>query len=135
MNIFYDKDTDYAEVVFKKEENYGEELSSFVTVFKSEKNESIVGYGFEDASHTLFATEVLSSSLKLAALLKMIRAKENLTQEQASQHIAQITIRHYQRLEAGEDNPTLSTIESMMKAFPHYDFSQILRQPGSEDVA
>ena len=29
MNIFYDKDRDYAEVFFKKEENYGEEWGLF----------------------------------------------------------------------------------------------------------
>ena len=135
MTIFYDKDRDYAEVFFKKEENYGEEMSALLTAFKSEKNDKIVGYGFEEASHSLFASEVLSPSMKLAALLKMIRAKESLTQDQASGRIAEITLRHYQRLEAGEDNPTLSTIESMMKAFPEYDFSQILRHSENEDVA
>jgi len=135
MTIFYDKDTDYAEVFFKKEENYGEEASPLITVFKSEKNDKIVGYSFEDASGSLFASEVLSPSVKLAALLKMIRAKENLTQEQAAKQVAEITLRHYQRLEAGEDNPTLSTVESIMQAFPNYDFAQILRHPDTEDVA
>jgi predicted transcriptional regulator len=42
---------------------------------------------------------------------------------------------NYQRLEAGADNPTLSTIESLMKAFPQYDFSQILKFPAEAEVA
>ncbi len=135
MTIFYDIDRDYVEVFFRKSENYGEELSSELTVFKSEKNDKVVGYGFEGASHSLFKSDVLSPSIKLAALLKMIRAKENLTQGAVAEKIGDITLRHYQRLEAGEDNPTLSTVESLMRAFPQYDFSQILKHPMGEDVA
>jgi DNA-binding XRE family transcriptional regulator len=131
MTIFYDKDRDYAEVFFRKDENYGEELNVTVTIFRSEKNDKVVGYAFEDASHSLFESDALSSSVKLAALLKMIRAKEELTQEAASEMIGDITLRHYQRLEAGEDNPTLSTVENLMKAFAHYDFSQILKHPAA----
>lgn len=132
MTIFYDKDRDYAEVFFKKTENYGEEINNILTIFKSETNDKIVGYAFEEASHSLFDSNVLSSSVKLAVLLKMIRAKENLTQDIAAQKVGDITLRHYQRLEAGEDNPTLSTVENLMKAFPSYNFSQILKH---SDVA
>jgi DNA-binding XRE family transcriptional regulator len=129
MTILYDNDRDYAEVFFRKEENYGDEISSVLTVFKSEKNDKVVGYAFEDASRSLFESDVLSPSVKLAALLKMIRAKEELTQDAAAEKIGEITLRHYQRLEAGEDNPTLSTVENLMKAFPQYDFAQILKHP------
>ncbi len=135
MIIFYDKDMDYAEVFFAKEENYAENISSALTVFKSEKNDKIVGYAFEEASRSLFDSDVLSPSVKLAALLKMIRAKEALTQEAAAEKIGEITLRHYQRLEAGEDNPTLSTVENLMKAFPQYDFSRILKHSVGADVA
>lgn len=134
MTIFYDKERDYAEVFFRKEENYGEEMSSVVTVFKSEKNDKIVGFAFEEASQSVFDFEDISSSVKLATLLKMIRANEELTQDAAAEKIGDITLRHYQRLEAGEDNPTLSTIENLMKAFPRYDFSQILKHPAGVDV-
>ena len=129
MTILYDQDRDYAEVFFRKEENYGDEISVVLTVFKSEKNDKIVGYAFEDASRSLFESDVLSPSVKLAALLKMIRAKEELTQDAAAEKIGEITLRHYQRLEAGEDNPTISTVENLMKAFPQYDFAQILKHP------
>jgi DNA-binding XRE family transcriptional regulator len=135
MTIFYDRDRDYAEIFFERDENYGEEVNSLLTVFKSEKNDKVVGYGFEEASHSLFKSDLLSPSVKLAALLKMIRAMEELTQEKASERIGDITLRHYQRLEAGEDNPTLSTIERLIKAFPKYDFSQILKHSAGADVA
>ena len=127
--IFYDSDRDFAEIFFKKEENYGEALSDVVTTFKSEKNDEIVGYGFEEASQSLFENNLLSSSVKLAALLKIVRVKKELTQEQAAEKIHDLTFRHYQRLESGEENPTLGTIERLMAAFPDTDFSVILKQP------
>jgi len=135
MMIFYDKDRDYAEVFFKKEINYGESLSDAITVFKSEKNDKVVGYGFEEASHHLFENDLLSPSAKLAALLKIIRAKQGLTQERAAERVRDITFRHYQRLESGEENPTLGTVESLMEAFPDVDFSLILKLPGKEQEA
>ncbi len=131
MNIYYDADRDYAEVFFKKAANYGEELNDQVTAFKSEKTDKIVGYAFEDASQTVFVSDLLSPAVKLATLLRMIRTKEKLTQEQAAKKIGDITFRHYQRLESGEENPTLATIESMMRAFPNTDFSVILKQKSS----
>jgi DNA-binding XRE family transcriptional regulator len=135
MIIYYDVDRDYAEVFFKKEENYGEPLNDLVTVFKSEKNDRAVGYGFEEASHRLFENDLLSPGVKLAVLLKIVRAKNGLTQEQAAEKIHSIAFRHYQRLESGEENPTLSTIESIMAAFPDTDFSLILKQPNKARVA
>lgn len=131
MNIFYDGDRDYAEIFFKKSANYGDQLDELITIFKSEKSDKIVGYGFEDASRTLFEQDLLSPAVKLAALLRILRAKEDLTQEQAAKKIGDITFRHYQRLESGEENPTLGTIESMMAAFPNADFSVILKHKSS----
>jgi len=131
MRIFYDGERDYIEIFFKKTENYGEEFNDSITIFKSEKNDKVVGYGFEDASKTLFEHDLLSPSLKLAALLRITRTKEDLTQEKAAEKIGDITFRHYQRLESGEENPTLGTIESMMTAFPNTDFSVILKHKTS----
>jgi transcriptional regulator with XRE-family HTH domain len=71
----------------------------------------------------------------LAALLKITRAKKGLTQEQAAEKIRDFTFRHYQRLESGEENPTLGTIESVMGAFPDTDFSVILKRPTRTRVA
>ncbi len=135
MIIFYDGDRDYAEIFFKQEKNYGDSLSSLLTVFKSEKDDKIIGYGFEEASESLFENELLSPSLKLAVLLRIVRVKKNFTQEQAAGKIHDLTFRHYQRLESGEENPTLSTIERLMIAFPDTDFSLILKQPQKERVA
>ncbi|MGZ3745089.1 MAG: hypothetical protein ACXVB1_08885 [Pseudobdellovibrionaceae bacterium] len=97
MNITYDKDIDYMEIFFSKEENYGDEVSDTCMVFKSEKTDKIVGYDFENASKTVFEAEFLHLTTKLAAMLKMIRISEGLTQEEVARRIGDITLRHYQR--------------------------------------
>ncbi len=135
MIIYYDVDRDYAEVFFKKEENYGDSMNDLVTIFKSEKDDQAVGYGFEEASRQIFENDLLSPGVRLAVLLKIVRAKKGLTQEQATERIHSITFRHYQRLEAGEENPTLSTIEGIMAAFPDIDFSLILKHSHKARVA
>ncbi len=52
-----------------------------------------------------------------------------------AEKIHDLTFRHYQRLESGEENPTLSTVERLMAAFPDTDFSLILKQPYKVRVA
>lgn len=131
MNIYYDSDRDYAEVFFKKTANYGEELNPRVTAFKSEKSDKVVGYSFEEASRSIFEDDLLSPSVKLAALLRILRSKEDLTQTEATKRVGDITFRHYQRLESGEENPTLETVQSLMRAFPKADFSLILKHKSS----
>lgn len=134
MRTYYDSDLDYAEIFFKNEKNYARSLTGSVMEFLSEKTQKRIGYGFEEASYSVFASDLLTPSMKLAILLKIIRTKDNLTQEQAREKIGDITLRHYQRIESGEENPTLGTIESLMVAFPAADFSLILKQ-SPKDVA
>jgi DNA-binding XRE family transcriptional regulator len=127
MNTIYDKDIDYMEIFFSKEENYGDELNETCMVFKSEKTDEIVGYAFENASTTVFEASFIHLTTKLAALLKMVRISEGLTQDEAAKRIGNITLRHYQRLEAGEDT-TLDNLERIIQAFPKQDFSKLIKK-------
>ena len=127
MKISYDKDIDYMEIFIEKAENYGESLDDATTVFKSEKNDEVVGFGFENATKSVFESSVLHLTTKLAAMLKIVRAINDLTQEEAAIRIGNITLRHYQRLEAGEDT-TLETLERITQAFPNHDFSRIFKK-------
>ncbi len=127
MNIMYDQDLDYLEVIFEKTANYGESLTDDITVFKSEKNDKLVGYSFERASRTAFEFDGLNANAKLACLLRIVRAKEGLTQEQAADRVGHLTMRHYQRLESGEENTTLEMVEGIARAFPKWDFSIVLK--------
>ncbi len=134
MRITYDHDIDYMEIFFSKEANYGDELSRHVMAFKSEKTDKTVGYAFESANETVFQSDFLHVTTKLAALLKIVRAVEGLTQEGAAKKIGDITMRHYQRLEAGEDT-TLEMLERISQAFPMHDFSKIVSKGAKLSVA
>ena len=94
MNIMYDKDLDYLEVIFEKTAN-GDSLTDDITVFKSEKNDKVVGYSFGRASKTAFGFDGLNANAKLACLLRIVRTKEGLTQEQAADRSGHLTMRHY----------------------------------------
>jgi uncharacterized protein YuzE len=46
MRVYYDEEGDYLEIrIGEPGENYGEELSKDVTIFKDEKTDEIVGVG------------------------------------------------------------------------------------------
>ena len=127
MNILYDRDLDYLEVIFEKTANFGAPLTDDIIIFKSEKNSKVVGYSFERASKTVFEFDGLNANVKLACLLRIVRAKEGLTQEQAAGRSGHLTMRHYQRLESGEENTTLEMVEGIASAFPKWDFSLVLK--------
>lgn len=46
MRIYYDEEADYLEIrIGEPKENYGEELSKDVTLFRDEKTDEVVGIG------------------------------------------------------------------------------------------
>ena len=127
MKLYYDKEIDYLEIFFKKDVNYGEDLTDDVMVFKSELSDAVVGYAFEDAEKNAPAFAVFNLSIKLAILLKIARTKNGLTQEESAKKIGSLTLRHYQRLESGEGNTTLELFAEIMKAYPNEDFTVIFK--------
>lgn len=64
MKIYYDKDTDYAEVFFRSTPNYAVEINEQVVQFLSEDDDSMVGYGFERASKSVKESEFVSDQVK-----------------------------------------------------------------------
>ncbi len=127
MNIYYDKDIDYAEIFFKKCENYGEDIGNGVIVFKSEENGEVVGYGFESALTTVFNFKELPSKAKVAFLLKATRERNGYTQEQVIKRLDGTSGRQYQRAEAGE-NISLDVLDEIKEAMPEADFSKVFRR-------
>lgn len=124
MNIYYDKDTDYAEFFFQKTANYGENISGEIIAFRSEKTDEIVGYAFENASKTVFDFKELPTKAKVAFLLKATRDLEGYTQEQVIKRLSGASGRQYQRAEAGE-NISLDVLDEIRIAFPEADFSKV----------
>ncbi len=124
MNIYYDKDIDYAEIFFEKAENYGEDIAEGIVVFKNKNTHEVIGYAFEEASKAVFQFQDLSTKTKVAFLLKMTREIHGYTQEQITKKLDGISGRQYQRAEAGE-NISLDIIDYIRSALPEADFSKI----------
>ncbi|MDC0980204.1 helix-turn-helix transcriptional regulator [Bdellovibrionales bacterium] len=128
MKIHYDMDTGITEVFFEHAENYADEASEDIMVFRAEEDDRVVGYCFDNAAETAFENNFLTSNQKLAVLLKMIRTELALTQEQMAQKLDKMGLRQYQRLESGEENTTLNTIDKKVKKnLPDTDFSCIFK--------
>lgn len=126
MNIYYDKDIDYAEIFYKKVANYGEDLSPGIVVFKSEENDEVVGYAFERASLDVFEFKDIPTKLKVAFLLKATRERSGYTQEQVIKKLIHVSGRQYQRAEAGE-NISLDALDEIRLALPEADFSKVFK--------
>lgn len=126
MNIYYDKDIDYAEIFYKKVANYGEDLSPGIVVFRSEDNDEIVGYAFERASLDVFEFKDIPTKLKVAFLLKATRERSGYTQEQVIKKLIHVSGRQYQRAEAGE-NISLDALDEIRLALPEADFSKVFK--------
>jgi uncharacterized protein YuzE len=124
MNIYYDKDTDYAEILFQKTANYGDDISDEVIAFKSEENDEIIGYAFENASQTVFEFKDIPTRAKVAFLLKATRDLHGVTQEQVIKRLSGASGRQYQRAEAGE-NISLDVLDEIRMALPEADFSKV----------
>lgn len=123
MISYYKIETDYLEFFFKRDINYAEFLDENITVFKSEKTDKIVGYGIEDASVNLCYFEKIDTVDKLGLLIKIARLLNGFTQEEVANKLG-ISLRHYQRLEAGQDT-TISLFDSINHLYPDVGFSNI----------
>lgn len=133
MNIYYDKDVDYAEIFFKKAVNYGEDLGEGILAFKSEDNDEIVGYAFENASLRVFDFKELPTRAKVAFLLKATRETGGYTQEQIIKRLTGASGRQYQRAEAGE-NISLDVLDEIKAAMPEADFSKVFHSKSNKSA-
>ncbi len=126
MYIYYDKDLDYAEVFFKKEDNY---LSPFeeneqIGEFGSSKDDSVIGYSIENLTENFDALGFLTPYQKLSIVIKKYRIQKGKTQQEVADELG-MKLLPYQRLESGENNPTLKTILKVKEIFPEIDLNQI----------
>ncbi|MDA9189375.1 helix-turn-helix domain-containing protein [bacterium] len=126
MHIYYDKDLDYVEVFFKKEENY---LSPFdknqhFGEFRSEKDDSVIGYSIESLAENFDQLDFLSPNQKLSIVIKKYRIQLGKTQQEVADAMG-IKLLPYQRLESGENNPTLKTLIKVKKMFPQIELDKI----------
>ena len=125
MNIYYDADLDYLEFFYKSVSNHEESYnkSENISVYKSDRTDEVVGYSFDHASKSVIEFSDFDPIEKLAVLLKIARLSNHLSQDEVAKKI-NVSLRHYQRLEAGQDT-TLTQLNEIIKVFPEIDFTSI----------
>lgn len=126
MYIYYEKDLDYVEVFFKKEENYlcPFEKNDQIGEFRSEKDDSVIGYSIENLAENFDQLDFLTPYQKLSLVIKKYRIQKGKTQKEIAEEMG-IKLLPYQRLESGENNPTLKTLLKVKEIFPEIELDKI----------
>ncbi|HXH32404.1 MAG TPA: helix-turn-helix transcriptional regulator [Bacteriovoracaceae bacterium] len=126
MYIYYDKDLDYVEIFFNKEDNYlvPFEKNDQIGEFKSNKNDSVIGYSIENLKDNFDSLSFLTPYQKLSIVIKKYRIQRGKTQQEIADEMG-MRLLTYQRLESGENNPTLKTILKVKEIFSEIDLNKI----------
>ena len=124
MYIYYDEKTDYLEVLDKKVPNYSVPLKNGVFRILSERGKKVIGYGIQDASQRKAELGRFDPFVKLSIIIKMSRIRHNFTQMQLAKKLG-IGLLPYQRLESGENNPTLKTLLKVKEVLEDVDLSLV----------
>ncbi len=124
MYIYYDEKTDYLEVLEKQMGNYSIPVKKGIFKIMSEKGKRQIGCGIEGASERLHELNMFDSFVKLSIMIKISRIKHDYTQSQMAEKLG-IGLLPYQRLESGENNPTLKTILKVKEVLDDVDLSLV----------
>lgn len=126
MYIYYDKDIDYVEIFFKKAENYLVPLTDNDDIgeFRSNKDNSVVGYSIENFNTNFDSLGFLTPYQKLSIVIKKYRIQKGKTQQEMAKEMG-MQLLPYQRLESGDNNPTLKTILKVKEIIPELDLNKI----------
>jgi DNA-binding XRE family transcriptional regulator len=125
LKLFYDKDTEYFELFYKKAPNYGVDIQKRIIEFRAESNDKVIGYGFYRPLNLIPACHLLEPKIKIAALCFIKRKQLGLTERELAAEIG-MSYRTYQRIEEG----LISKIDDLIKVM-HFisdlDVAQLLK--------
>jgi len=107
----------------RKCETVAEDIGNGIFELKTTRGKT-VGYSIMEAFSRIDELTFLDPFLKFSAMVKMSRLKRKLTQEQMAKRMG-IGLLPYQRLESGDNNPTLKTILKLKKVLPEVSMDQI----------
>jgi DNA-binding XRE family transcriptional regulator len=124
MYIYYDDKTDYLEVLEKKVLNYSVPMKNGIFKILSEKSKKVIGYGIEGVSQRMGELDVFNPFVKLSIMIKVSRIRHQYSQSQMAAKL-KIGLLPYQRLESGENNPTLKTLIKVKEVLRDIDLSLV----------
>ena len=121
--IHYDSKTDYLEVVSQKGEVVAHDTGDGTFELRTTRGK-VVGHAVMDASTRLSDLDFLDPLVKFSVQVKVARLKRGLTQEKLAKQMG-IGLLPYQRLESGDNNPTLRTILKLKEVLPEISIDKI----------
>lgn len=124
MYIYYDDKTDYLEVLKEKTKNYSVPMKNGIFKILSATGKRHLGFGVEDASERFAKLDIFDPLVKLSIMIKVSRIKHGYTQKEMAEKL-DIGLLPYQRLESGENNPTLKTILKVKEVLADIDLSLV----------
>ena len=121
--IHYDAKTDYLEVLTKKGETVAHDIGRGVFELRTLRGK-LIGHAITDGIERLGELDFLDPLVKFSVQVKVARLKRGLTQEKLAKQMA-IGLLPYQRLESGDNNPTLKTILKLKEFLPEVSIDRI----------
>jgi DNA-binding XRE family transcriptional regulator len=122
--IYYDAKTDYLEVSSGKMKTVSEDIGNGIFILKNPRGRA-VGYGVLDACDRVEKLDFLDPLVKFAVQVKIERLKRGFTQAQLAKRMG-IGLLPCQRLESGQNNPTLKTILKLKEILPEVSVDDLL---------
>ena len=125
MKIYYDKKTDFMTISFETGiETYAEDFSDGVDIIKAEKDDRIIGYNLYNARVSISGFKEVTTSQKLAMLVKMYRKRSDLTQEDLNK-LCNIPLPTLKTIEKGEQETSVENVSKLKRALPEIDLNTI----------
>lgn len=125
MKISYDAITDVMAIRFDKVvETYVEDFSDGVDIVKSEDDDSVVGFDLYNARKTILNFKEVTSSQKLAMMIKLYRKRANMTQDDLLE-ACNIPLSTIKMIEKGEKETSIENVTKLKRVLPEIDLNSI----------
>ncbi|MFT6071026.1 MAG: DNA-binding XRE family transcriptional regulator [Bacteriovoracaceae bacterium] len=124
MKISYDAKTDFMSIRLENVECYVEDFLDGVDAVLAEEDDRVVGYDLYNARKTIISFKEVTSSQKLAMLIKLYRKRSNMTQEDLNK-ASGIPLPTIKMIEKGEKETSIENVSKLKRALPEIDLNSI----------
>lgn len=125
MKISYDKKTDFMAIRFKVvNQTYVEDFTDGVDMVFSERDDQVIGFDLYNASESILDFQEVTSSQKLAMLIKLHRKCAGMTQEDLHR-ASNIPLPTIKMIEKGEKDTSIDNVAKIKRVLPDLDMNAI----------
>lgn len=135
MKIYYNKKTDFLEFFLENSDYYEDESESIsYYTYKSEDNDSIIGYAILNAKANLPSFNKVPAHLKVALYSWVTRKRNNLSQEEFGKliNVSKSTVQRVE--EAISEKPTIDYLSGLKSVDPNLDLNSLFVNNASESA-